>query len=58
MENFRPGVMDRLGLGWEALSARNPRLVYASVSGFGQTGPWRARPAYDTVCRRRPGCSR
>jgi CoA:oxalate CoA-transferase len=49
VENFRPGVMDRLGLGWEALSERNPRLVYASVSGFGQTGPWRARPAYDTV---------
>jgi CoA:oxalate CoA-transferase len=49
VENFRPGVMDRLGLGWEALSARNRRLVYASVSGFGQTGPWRERPAYDTV---------
>ena len=55
MENFRPGVMDRLGLGWEALSARNPRLVYASVSGFGQTGPWRARPAYDTVVQAAAG---
>jgi CoA:oxalate CoA-transferase len=55
IENFRPGVMDRLGLGWEALSARNPRLVYASVSGFGQTGPWRERPAYDTVVQAAAG---
>jgi CoA:oxalate CoA-transferase len=55
MENFRPGVMDRLGLGWDALSARNPRLVYASVSGFGQTGPWRSRPAYDTVVQAAAG---
>ena len=55
VENFRPGVMDRLGLGWEALSARNPRLVYASVSGFGQTGPWRERPAYDTVVQAAAG---
>src|ERR1700712_4080062 len=49
VENFRPDVMDRVGLGYDALAARNPRLVYASISGFGQTGPWRARPAYDTV---------
>jgi CoA:oxalate CoA-transferase len=55
IENFRPGVMDRLGLGWDALSARNPRLVYASVSGFGQTGPWRERPAYDTVVQAAAG---
>ena len=55
IENFRPGVMDRLGLGWAALSARNPRLVYASVSGFGQTGPWRQRPAYDTVVQAAAG---
>jgi CoA:oxalate CoA-transferase len=55
VENFRPGVMDRLGLGWDALSARNPRLVYASVSGFGQTGPWRERPAYDTVVQAAAG---
>ena len=55
IENFRPGVMDRLGLGWAELSVRNPRLVYASVSGFGQTGPWRERPAYDTVVQAAAG---
>ena len=49
VENFRPGVMDRLGYGWEALHARPPRLVVASLSGFGQTGPYAARPAYDVV---------
>jgi CoA:oxalate CoA-transferase len=49
VENFRPGVMERLGLGWPAASALNPRLVYCSVSGFGHTGPWRERPAYDAV---------
>ena len=55
IENFRPGVMERLGLGRAALHARNPRLVYASVSGFGQTGPWRERPAYDTVVQAAAG---
>jgi CoA:oxalate CoA-transferase len=55
IENFRPGVMERLGLGAGALAARNPRLVYASVSGFGQTGPWRERPAYDTVVQAAAG---
>jgi CoA:oxalate CoA-transferase len=49
LENFRPGVMDRLGLGYDALHARNPRLVYCSVSGFGQTGPLADRPAYDQI---------
>ncbi len=49
VENFRPGVMDRLGLGYETLAVRYPGLVYASISGFGQTGPWRLRPAYDSV---------
>ena len=49
VENFRPGVMARLGYGWEALHARHPRLVMASVSGFGQTGPYASRPAYDVV---------
>lgn len=49
MENFTPGVMEKLGLGAEALLERNPRLVFASTSGFGQTGPWRDRPALDVI---------
>ncbi|HEU4759815.1 MAG TPA: CoA transferase, partial [Dehalococcoidia bacterium] len=49
MENFTPGTMDALGLGYEALTARNPRLVYAATSGFGQTGPDRERPALDII---------
>ena len=49
LENFRPGVMQRLGLGIDVLHARNPRLVVASVSGYGQTGPWVHRRAYAPV---------
>ena len=49
MENFTPGTMDRLGLGWDVMSARNPRLIYAATSGFGQTGPDRDKPALDVV---------
>ncbi len=49
VENFRPGAMERLGYGWDVLQARWPRLVYAAVSGFGHTGPLRARPAFDMV---------
>ena len=49
VENFRPGVMDRLGLGAEILRARKPSLVYCAISGFGQTGPMRANPAYDQI---------
>ncbi len=49
VENFRPGVMERLGLGWDALGRRHPGLVYASVSGFGRTGPDAQLPAYDVV---------
>jgi len=49
VENFRPGTMDRLGLGWGQLSAINPRLIYCSITGFGPDGPYRHRPAYDTV---------
>jgi CoA:oxalate CoA-transferase len=49
VENFRPGVADKLGIGWDALAALNPSLVYASISGFGQTGPLSKRPAYDII---------
>ena len=49
VENFRPGVMDRLGMGPDVLRARNPRLIFASVSGYGQTGPWVHRRAYAPV---------
>ncbi len=47
LESFRPGVCDRLGLGYEKLSALNPRLVYASLTGYGQSGPYRDRPGHD-----------
>ncbi|WNO54093.1 CaiB/BaiF CoA transferase family protein [Stakelama saccharophila] len=49
IHNFRPGVMDRLGLGWGAVQALNPRLVYAGVSGYGPDGPWRDRPGQDLL---------
>lgn len=49
VENFRPGTMDRLGLPYDAVHKRVPRLVYCSISGFGQTGPYRERPAYDLI---------
>ena len=49
IENYRPGVMDRLGLGYAALSATNPRLIYCAISGFGMTGPLRDRPSFDIV---------
>jgi CoA:oxalate CoA-transferase len=49
VENFRPGTLERLGLGYEDLSRENPRLIYAAVSGFGHTGPWSSRPAYDLI---------
>ena len=51
LENYRPGVASRLGAGWEALSELNPRLIYASVSGFGQTGPYAQRPGYDLIAQ-------
>ena len=49
LEGFRPGVLDRLGFGYEAVSQREPRILYLSVSGFGQTGPFSGRPAMDPV---------
>ncbi|WP_217351237.1 CaiB/BaiF CoA transferase family protein [Thalassospira marina] len=49
VENFRPGVMDRLELGYETLRDVNPRLIYCAISGFGQAGPWLHRPAYDQI---------
>jgi CoA:oxalate CoA-transferase len=49
VENFRPGVMDRLGLGYAVLAQHNPRLVYCAVSGFGQSGPDAYKPAYDQI---------
>ena len=49
LENFRPGVMDRLGVGYETLAKENPRLVYVSISGFGPDGPYAELPAYDMV---------
>jgi CoA:oxalate CoA-transferase len=55
VENYRPGTMARLGYGWDALAARHPRLIYAAVSGFGQTGPDAMKPAYDIVVQARGG---
>jgi formyl-CoA transferase len=49
VENFRPGVMTRLGLDYPALRAVNPRLIYCAISGFGQSGAWAQRPAYDQI---------
>jgi CoA:oxalate CoA-transferase len=55
LENYRPGVMEKLGYGWEALHARYPALIYGAVSGFGHTGPDAERPAYDMVVQARGG---
>ncbi|MGB0660466.1 MAG: CaiB/BaiF CoA transferase family protein [Mangrovicoccus sp.] len=49
VENFRPGVMDRLKVGYETLKARNPQLIYCAISGFGQDGPLAKNPAYDQI---------
>ncbi len=49
VENYRPDVKHRLGIDYESLSGDNPRLIYASISGFGQTGPYRDRPGYDQI---------
>lgn len=50
VENFRPGTLERLGLGYDVLSAVNPGLVLARISGYGQTGPYRAKPGYGVIC--------
>ena len=55
VENFRPGTMDRLGFGYETVAARQPRLVYCSISGFGQTGPRRAEAGYDAMMQAEGG---
>ena len=58
VENFRPGVVARMGLGYDAVAARNPRIVYASISGYGQTGPWVGRRAYAPVVGAESGLTR
>jgi CoA:oxalate CoA-transferase len=58
VENFRPGVMDRLGLGYEALREINPRLIYCSISGYGQTGPVAERAAYAMIVHAESGFDR
>jgi len=55
VENFRPGVAARLGLGYDALKAANPKIVVCSISGFGQDGPYRDRPAYDIIVQAMSG---
>lgn len=55
IQNFRPGVATRLGVSAERLQAINPRLIYAGISGFGNDGPWRDRPAFDTVAQASTG---
>ncbi|NLL80742.1 MAG: CoA transferase, partial [Tissierellia bacterium] len=49
VENFRPGTMEKLGLGYEYLNTINPKLIYAAISGYGHTGPYSQRAAYDAV---------
>ena len=55
VENFRPGTLERTGLGWDALHQRHPRLVYASISGYGQTGPRKNEAGYDAVMQAEGG---
>ena len=55
VENFRPGVLDRLGFSYAEVSERNSRVVYCSISGFGQTGPYRDRPGYDVIAQGESG---
>jgi CoA:oxalate CoA-transferase len=55
IQNFRPGVIDRIGLGWQAVHARNPRVVYASITGWGNEGPWVDLPGQDLLAQSRSG---
>jgi crotonobetainyl-CoA:carnitine CoA-transferase CaiB-like acyl-CoA transferase len=55
VENFRPGVMEKRGLGYETIKALNPKIVYCSISAFGPTGPYRDMPGYDTIGQARSG---
>ena len=55
VENFRPSVMDRLGIGYAALRETNPRIIYASISGFGDTGPYVDRPSFDIIAQAMSG---
>ena len=55
IENFRPGAMQRLGFGFDAVSARHPRVVYCSISGFGDSGPDATRPGYDLIVQGESG---
>jgi crotonobetainyl-CoA:carnitine CoA-transferase CaiB-like acyl-CoA transferase len=55
VENFSPGTMEGLGLGWDRLNELNPRIVFASISGFGQTGPWRDRRSFDPIAQASSG---
>lgn len=55
VENYRPGVTRRLGIDYPTLNAINPRLIYASISGFGQTGPWSGRPGFDLIAQAMSG---
>ncbi|MBU2484241.1 MAG: CoA transferase, partial [Alphaproteobacteria bacterium] len=55
VQNFRPGVIERLGLDYETVRALNPKLVYASISGYGEEGPWVRRPGQDLLAQARSG---
>ncbi|MBS7619080.1 CoA transferase [Candidatus Bathyarchaeota archaeon] len=55
VENFSPGTMEELGLGWETLKELNPRIIQASISGFGQTGPWANRRSFDPIAQAASG---
>src|SRR5262249_37425048 len=55
IENFRPGVLDKLGFGYAAVAKANPRTIYCSISGFGHSGPYRDRPGYDVIAQGESG---